>query len=1488
MDIRKLLDHPNFGRLYTGSSHVKGIVNDLVKRTGDMSVTEAMNKAKVVVDPNGQLALHVPELDHTFTRRSSESIEQFFERVIHGDSRVGVSTLDDPIAGLGINSSLRTSQTWTSSRVSTNVSSELISKNRGHFRRGIETVAEQSGATLRYRTFTTGQDHMQTMLGSIGRNDANELLGLVIPGDISTGVLEAFDASGRKMTSSEIFGIFNMSPNVIKSGPLKGEWEPSVFKRIRGLINEQQIGRSLPQGQRFQIGLFNPEKFFNQDTKVASQIASLGDKLGKRPTDAMIDGLSFQSRSAFDRSIKAMEQELWAEQRNYQRLKNTMSRHEREAVERQHHERAMDIRKIKEDVANGRSYNTRFYGGESMARSGKFKRGAIVHNTKGDTVVLDDDVFRSVLRKTSEFSRMSEEKFEEVFKRMDLLISNADPKEELQLTDNFISQMTMSPQGMPDVANSNAITTSVFGEAINPVDANGVSYLEQSLNISINDAVESIRKGQAPAGFRQLVEEYENLRPEDFEHASDYYAALDNKQYVERMRNFLDSGGDLSTDSVMSKEMLRIVKEHHFRFSKGRYNQTINVAGEEIPDLAMKIPMQGSTRAHAMIQEITDMASVEEWWKNPTMVVDINNQFTGPGMYDRHGNPTTKSPAARFNLRGPDNRMLQAAFGGSDLDDSFYSMYRYDTTTKRLYALMLRDPNTVGEYALLDANIVNDPSFSPNARSLAAEKIRLNHALARAQQRGEDLGSVANQRLIARRDKVLTELDVEIRSHDFVRQINIAKQYSADVHTAANPMYAPKGWQTTAESLAENARPDFLRSNLTSAEIGESLSSSIARAKSNELAGRATGPFELRGGDFSEYAESGYFKRDRKTKARARGARSFDGYQDLRLAAQNRAKGLLGANVNQATVIDHFIRTHTSVDTAGSQEFADAIKKILRNNRLTLIDREDIIDAIVKTGDESIIAHAISVLDENARTFGKIIGAAQRQGLAAGLDPAEFAQRWDRNPNQVKALIEGYQTEMNVDKAEAMSRLLLAPDDVKADYTRLVSAVREQQEVLETVVTPQLVEETNANLLNKISEAQYRFTDEELVRAEEFLTGHQRDLAKHMGLVNDKESTFEALRKALDSDISPEDMSRALGEFSIDQVNRESIKRLHKWGLLGEDATGLNRQLMAIAQVAAENQNAESTFDALRALHQTSPGPGTLSVGELFAQARAAVDQDTATRRLTRSFAQAAASGETVEATSLLRDYIFRDAEGNILMDPKIHRFARPDKFRNNMLVMTKWLRDRGATVDSDIVRHLQEASKEDDLARQVELDALWDRQQRIQNTLRDEPLGVDRLAGRTLGDAASESIAGAKKFKSMKQLDMQYMSDLLSKPGFRKGLGAAALFAGLGLVDIFRGDRTPEDMEGPPLLPGGSAYESDFDDVAPIAQSIYTSAGSFDFPGGTTYRVAIGGQMDVNRVQNHLRSVIDVPMTGTIHERSVGPYSSPTSSIDLLNSLYE
>lgn len=122
--------------------------------------------------------------------------------------------------------------------------------------------------------------------------------------------------------------------------------------------------------------------------------------------------------------------------------------------------------------------------------------------------------------------------------------------------------------------------------------------------------------------------------------------------------------------------------------------------------------------------------------------------------------------------------------------------------------------------------------------------------------------------------------------------------------------------------------------------------------------------------------------------------------------------------------------------------------------------------------------------------------------------------------------------------------------------------------------------------------------------------------------------------------------------------------------------------------------------------------------------------------------------------------------------------------------------------------------------------------------------------ASGVLKDYGPEEEKGARSI--FRRFDKTAAKDLMEIPLVRKGgLIAAGLIGFSAVYSKFR-DRSPEDMAGPAMLPGGSAYES-----LPDPRTIGLYSGTPQVNAGTTYNVNVSGSFDPSSFHQDLQGIV-------------------------------
>jgi hypothetical protein len=112
--------------------------------------------------------------------------------------------------------------------------------------------------------------------------------------------------------------------------------------------------------------------------------------------------------------------------------------------------------------------------------------------------------------------------------------------------------------------------------------------------------------------------------------------------------------------------------------------------------------------------------------------------------------------------------------------------------------------------------------------------------------------------------------------------------------------------------------------------------------------------------------------------------------------------------------------------------------------------------------------------------------------------------------------------------------------------------------------------------------------------------------------------------------------------------------------------------------------------------------------------------------------------------------------------------------------------------------------------------------------------------------------------------MDSPALRQVYENPTIRRGAMGLAALAVFGFVYSARKDRTSDEMSGPPLLPGGSAYESDMPKYVPSLSNLkYLNP----VVAGMQYKINVNGsQKDIEKMQSLTEGVVDGPVNSTMY----------------------
>ena len=123
-------------------------------------------------------------------------------------------------------------------------------------------------------------------------------------------------------------------------------------------------------------------------------------------------------------------------------------------------------------------------------------------------------------------------------------------------------------------------------------------------------------------------------------------------------------------------------------------------------------------------------------------------------------------------------------------------------------------------------------------------------------------------------------------------------------------------------------------------------------------------------------------------------------------------------------------------------------------------------------------------------------------------------------------------------------------------------------------------------------------------------------------------------------------------------------------------------------------------------------------------------------------------------------------------------------------------------------------------------------------------------------------------------------LGDALKNKGVRTGLAAAAALSVFGFVRSYRRDHSADDASGPPLLPGGSAYESGY----PARQAVIDNLRTLNpLTRGMQYKVYTSGSSeDAEKLRSMVGGVTDGEVNSTMYSSlpllGQDPYSQVAS----------
>lgn len=1526
--------------------------------------------------------------------------------------------------------------------------SDVIGKNGPYVNRRLESLAKRSGYTVIRQTVdtTAGIDIFELM----GERNGIPLGFPIIDNEVTT-IIQLRGKDGKFLDLEEISQIAGFDYD-LQSG--------TMFKRAKAFINNRAIDitreiTSATEDQRFKAITFDASKILRRSDEFQEmrsmidssfeifsrtmgmseddfeEIVQKGEKIiGKKTKNGititqelyddvmmrndtynrMLDGMSFATQKLANKIAKSLEEEL-ADLKE-QIKNNILTPGQKQDIERHINQIQERINTLRNAAENGLGANIRLNNLLSLNTS------EIIRHGKGDVLFTSEDISRlsdqsqKILRAIAKEAGYSS--VEDMLKQdIDVFIPTVNIKNDFFVkSQSFIA---LEPYTEAKQAYVNILTSSSFGNLINPNDGDLINpddFLSQSLSSKIKSEIASIENGIIPGGLRNLINDLSESIMDDLS-PEEKVARLELQKYAREIKTFLDSGGDLSTNPSMMSKVLQIVKDENFAYRSGKYGSQIRMAGENVPLLGLKLPMSFSTRAQIVPNVLSIVKSqsgtelLRQSLRNDSELAEL--KLSLKGMMGVH------SGFNRFEMHTYDIGRFYKAFGGFDLDDKLYSVYRYDSTAKRLLSLTFRDPNEVGEYAIFDANITMDKNFPTEIRALAQERQALQAKLASfSRGRSQVNTDQIIQKINSINDKLdkyfqgqpliidgkrlqlintgdLTETQIanlsadEIQKRRIIKSIDITQQFSSDADEYRRT-YAPSGFSRRSRAELEGLQRErnIFRSfsgeislGQTQSDIAAQLSSDVGIFRTLE---RFRDPMTGELVNYNEYMRTGYFKDiSSELESTISPSKSIVTKMVNRLKALYESRGLLGQTINQVSgVIDPLIQANENIDNLialgltedEGREAIDYLRTLLQEDggRFERVERETIIDILTKSGGEGQ-NRIRQMLATNYENLGTVMGKYakylhSKHGVSVGLDPYLFETRFDKN--YAVATMNAYNQVVDEDmKIKDIQQLTMREGDPRSMASRLFGQVRSQQKELTDVTEPAIMKKTAENISEVLSGGNFVATQEEEKAARSVLTRYRQamrefaedqNMSLEEGYLRSKSvmDSVEGLSKAeAEEAFKNVSISRGLG-FVNEQVEREFLEAVGRPG--GPNA---NRVLLSMLQQLTEDaeaagadvrsifaiQNLQSTTDGVFSfgdrlsrslmqfrtegvlqriseisettaqlqgginpgapvnISQISSGPSPSSFLDQMMEEGYVKEFDTGTGGIEYRINREAMTGlDELSVQARILQGVMKSAEQEQLSQEQLD-FVQSLR-RDIQSIAKKQMKGAGPVDRSSLemlnafIGPVASGTKSDPLIQRLtgtgrertaaEVQSrlqfiLGIRSSQSSGPMNVGPSGTIRYASREIADDTSQAVIGTAAPKRKIAKFSEHFTELLKEPFFRKGLMIGGVFAAIGIGYGLTAGRTPEDIQGPPLLPGGSAYETYDANSAPNMSSIYSVASARGMNPGSLYKVNVTGVSDPEAFRAEIARITGSRTSSTIYNnrRTINQQSN---SQDTLN----
>lgn len=1265
-----------------------------------------------------------------------------------------------------------------------------------------------------------------------------EFQGLVITNKEKVNVLEVFK-DDKRLTRSQIQEQIHKIPDVNADG---------LMKRLRNVFADRSMVTVGSQVQN--IFGFDPVAYINAINPIAAanirdmaesewilemmrkdakgyisnpekDLGSLGAHLHDLYKKS-VDSLSYKSMSAMKRRDKVLRAQAYAHIDSGR----------------------TDLGNNLLDLLN-RQRENKYIGGHSII----LQQGKMTF--KGHEALISDDEFVRHARAAGHTGTKKE------ILALDLMTSAEHIKREIIANEgvNYYSQDPLKP-GTPARSNIGAA-------AIHQKTMADPNFFYESTVKEIEQHIKDITSGEMTPGIRNLLR---NISDKELRGMTDFElkGALDSNAFSQRLLRLVDTGVEFKGNDFVQGQLFEAMSKHYTRVRDGRI---LSFNGQQIPNYELSFAMEGSIRAH-----VSNLAE--------------EDQLSGMARYD--------PISGRHLITQSDFVRDFAAGGGWDLDDDIYNgQLSYDPKTRRLIDTFFRDPTETSEYLLKDADIVYNKAFPQEIRNLAKKSREYEHIIRKNINKPDLVNKYTKLRdeikpilhdFYSGRTVQITRIVngeslTESFTQSFVRQVDFAQRYALGDYRRNS---APKGYRTTEASLAGYSEPSFLRSNYTSEELfSRSKYKTVEDLVSSELAEEGTSkagrmPSEYAGSSYSEFHER-YFggntfmdaaKAKQSSILKELEAGNLDELTVERLTGEIEALHSLGTSVNAQNALDITFQNYAS---GLSDEKFKIFSDLWENSKLEHVGREDLIDRAVKSGQTSLGKAAVEMAEIRNEYFGNILGHMHvLNPTLAGIDPIDY-QKFVKNNSLGDAAFKRGFAAVAGDEAN----FLMSDIDPKAFTSGQMHKELDIKQMLKDrkIMVEEAARAENLEALKKLD-----FTSEEMVRGQRFIEiMKQAAEDKRTAFGNTAEEMLAGLQEYIDTYI---DTGRVL-DLDTDAAG---MRALYGWDLFDEirDSTGVltklgqnidsDRQILAVSHILASNGASSKML---------------MGIGPIFDVYHSAFQ-----RQITGP--NQIAEIDKIDSLKGLNEYFFFNKQterysytekAGKIFDPTRRDIALLDKLNTLNSVediskkMSKRISNRSDFLLENIRRNGQMFPEDfDDYKGAVQSALLEHREARPEYyhnpTLigreHDVPgaPGAKRLASREAADNVADDVAkGASMFKKMTGAREGFQR-LMKEPIARKGLIGAGLFAGFGILHRLAKNPSPEEMEGPPLLPGGGPYDNvptaNYGDIS----SMYSSIGSQNAGQSMLYQIQANGDFNPQELSGGISRLTGSSVSGSVHNQ--------------------